>query len=238
MNLLITICARGGSKGIPGKNVKIIDGKPLIAFTINAAFEFGKHFNADIRLSTDCQKIKEVARSFGLETDYTRPKELSSDTAGKVDVIKDLLAYEESKTGNIYNYILDLDVTSPLRTQEDLHAAFSQLIRDKNALNIFSVNYAARNPYFNMVEKNSNGYVQLVKSAGNIKSRQSAPPVFDMNASFYFYRRDFFMGEFQTTITDRSLAYVMEHVCFDLDEFHDFVVMDFMMSNNKFNFKF
>jgi CMP-N,N'-diacetyllegionaminic acid synthase len=238
MNLLITICARSGSKGIPGKNIKIIGDKPLVAYTIQSAQKFAKKFNADIGFSTDSIAILEKVSQFNLYTDYLRPFELATDTAGKIDVIKNLIEYQELHLNKKYDYILDLDITSPLRTQEDLEEAFNMLKANSEALNIFSVNPAARNPYFNMVEQHASGYVGLVKGGLEIKSRQKAPKVYDMNASFYFFRREFFSQGYESSITDKSLLYIMNHLCFDLDEHHDFVIMDLMMRNNLFDFTF
>ena len=79
---------------------------------------------------------------------------------------------------------------------------------------------------------------KLVKDSCGIKSRQTAPKVFDMNASFYFFRRRFFIGEYETSVTDKSLAYIMDHVCFDLDEPIDFIIMDLLMRNSILDFKF
>lgn len=238
MNLLITICARGGSKGIPGKNIKIINGRPLIAYTIEAAQKFSKNFTADIGLSTDCEEIRKTASTFGLKTAYQRPSFLATDSSGKIEVIKDLIKFQEITTGKNYDYILDLDITSPLRTQEDLILAFKQLKNHTEALNIFSVSPARRNPYFNMVEEKENGYVKLVKEGNEIKSRQTAPEVYDMNASFYFFRKKFFRENYTISITDRSLAYKMNHICFDLDEDHDFTTMELLMKNNLLKFTF
>lgn len=237
-NIFISICARGGSKGIPGKNIKSINGKPLISYTIESAKEFARKHSADLGLSTDSELIRNVAAEYGLLTSYVRPKLLATDTAGKIGAIHDLLEFHEKTFRKKYDFILDMDITSPLRTQEDLEKAFSELVDNKEALNIFSVNSAARNPYFNMVEESSDGYVKLVKDSGKIKSRQVAPQVYDMNASFYFFRRSFFSEGYETSITAKSLAYVMNHLCFDLDEPHDFVIMDLMMSHNLFDFKF
>ena len=238
MNLLITICARGGSKGIPGKNIKLINDKPLIAYTIQAAQDFAIKHKADISLSTDSNTIREVAAEYGLHTNYIRPAELATDSAGKVDVIRSLVDFQEGLLDKEYDFILDLDITSPLRTQEDLEKAFTELVLNSEGINIFSVNPAARNPYFNMVEEGSGGYVKLVKDSGKIKSRQAAPQVYDMNASFYFFRRRFFSEGYETSITEKSLVYVMNHLCFDLDEPHDFIIMDLMMRHNLFDFKF
>lgn len=234
MNLLITLCARGGSKGIPGKNVRLLNGKPLLAYSIEAALKFAQNKNAQIALSTDSQEIIAVAKTYGIVTDYIRPAYLATDNAGKIETITDLLVYEEKNRSNKFDYVLDLDITSPLRTQDDLSCAFEILLADKDALNLFSVNNASRNPYFNMVELQENGYYGLVKK-GKFLTRQSAPSVYELNASFYFYRRQFFEQK-ETTINNRSLIYVMPHICFDLDHPIDFEFLEFLVVNNKLGF--
>lgn len=234
MNILVSICGRGGSKGIPGKNIKAINGKPLIAYTIETALSFTKINNADLGLSTDDAQIKSVAADFGLYTTYTRPESLATDSAGKIPVIRDLMDYEEKKRQKTYDYVLDLDITSPLRNIEDLVAAFKIIEADEQALNLFSVNPCNRNPYFNMVEKCENGYYCLVKDA-TFTTRQSAAVVYDLNASFYFFRRAFF-SESTKTISPRSLIYVMPHICFDLDHPLDFEFMEYLMVNKKLDF--
>ncbi len=239
MNILITICARGESKGIPGKNIKLINGKPLIDYTIKVANLFKDKFNCKISLSTDDNKIKEVAARSGLFTNYNRPEYLATDTVGKIETLNDLLIYEETLVDYKYDFILDLDVTSPLRTLEDLEEALQLLIANKEAKNLLSVNQAVRNPYFNMVEKNSTGFYTLVKTNpdGSVMTRQSAPVVFDLNASFYWYKRLFFdLGE-KSAITDKSLIYEMNHVCFDLDHPIDFLFMEYLLQNDKLDFE-
>jgi CMP-N,N'-diacetyllegionaminic acid synthase len=235
MEILITLCARGGSKGIPGKNIRLINGRPLIDLSIQVAKAFAAKYHADIALSTDAESIKEVARQCGIDTTYTRPAELATDKAGKIETIKDLLFSEQKKNNKSYEFILDLDVTSPLRNLHDLETAFEIISTDAGALNLFSVNIASRNPYFNMVEQKPDGYYGLIKK-GEFLTRQSAPPVYDLNASFYFYRKAFFESDSVTTINDRSLIYVMPHICFDLDHPLDFEFMEYLMVNNKLDF--
>lgn len=233
-NILITICARGGSKGIPGKNIKAIAGKPLMAYTVNVAHAFAKQHGAHIALSTDDPEIKNVAKSLGLETTYNRPVYLATDNAGKIDTIKDLVFFEEELQGIKYDYILDLDLTSPLRTLQDLNQAFIDF-REIDALTLFSVNPASRNPYFNMVEKGSNGFYKLIKTNvdGSVLTRQSAPLVYDLNASFYFYKRSFFDTELKSPITNKSVIYEMPHICFDLDHQIDFEFLEYLLLNQK-----
>ncbi|HWV71939.1 MAG TPA: acylneuraminate cytidylyltransferase family protein, partial [Pseudosphingobacterium sp.] len=216
MSILITICARGGSKGIPGKNIRELAGKPLIEYSVDIAKKFADKYKGVIGVSTDSNEIKSVVRDMGLNVEYQRPSILASDTAGKVDAIRDMLLYEENSCGTKFEYILDLDVTSPLRTMEDLELAFADFRMNNLALTLFSVNNAARNPYFNMVERQPNGFYNLIKTVDRATlTRQSAPQVFDLNASFYFYRREFFESAAKGVITDRSMIFNMKHICFD-----------------------
>jgi len=233
--ILITICARGGSKGIPGKNIRPINGMPLIAYSINHAKQFASVHTATIALSTDSDEILNAAGSLGLETGYKRPAELSLDATGKIETIDHILKYEQQRTGKHFDFILDLDVTSPFRNLTDLEKAYAIITNDKNCLNLFSVSKAHRNPYFNMVEKKDDGYYDLIKR-GEFKTRQSAPPVYDLNASFYFYRSEFFDRGFKTVITEKAQIYLVPHMCFDLDHPVDFEFMEFLLKNNKLDF--
>ncbi len=240
--LLITICARGGSKGIPKKNIKLLNGKHLIGYSIEHAQNFKNWIEKElqiettIELSTDSDEFIEVAKIYNLTTTYKRPEELASDNAGKLDAIKDLLLFSESDRQTNYDYILDLDVSAPLRTMDDLIEAWNIFLSNTSALNIFSVNKAHKNPYFNMVEQNDKGFFELSKRAGTILSRQTAPPVFEMNASFYFYKRAFFDQQ-PMNLFLKALAYDMSHTSFDLDELIDFDFLEYLLQNNKLTFK-
>lgn len=240
-NVLITICARGGSKGIPGKNIRLLAGKELIAYSIEHAKKFQSYLvtelklSTQIELSTDSLDIKNVANAYGLTTTYSRSADLANDTSGKLDVIKDVLLFSENKHKLSYDYILDLDVSAPMRTMEDLKAGFNAFVTSENTTNLFSVSTANKNPYFNMVEKKKDGFYSLSKSTGNILSRQAAPEVFEMNASFYFYKRDFFNIE-KLNLFNRALIFNMTHESFDLDHIIDFEFLEFLIQNNKLTF--
>jgi CMP-N-acetylneuraminic acid synthetase len=239
MSILITICARGGSKGIPGKNIKLINGKPLIHYSIKIANEFAKQFTGTkVVLSTDDDAIKNVVKSlhFDIDADYSRPDQFASDTAGKMGAIKDVKKYAEEKNNVEFDYVMDLDVTSPLRTLNDLKYAFELLKNNKEAFNIFSVSAANRNPYFNMVEQKEDGFYETSKK-GMFLTRQSSPKVYDMNASFYIYSSSFFKKGFKSAITDKSLIFEMSHMCFDLDHPIDFEFMEYLLENNKLDFQ-
>jgi CMP-N-acetylneuraminic acid synthetase len=236
-NLLITICGRGGSKGIPGKNIRDLNGKSLIAYTIMHAQKFAaERPNTDIVLSTDSLEIKSIAAENGLITGYLRPASLAGDTIGKMEVLRHVLEYQETLTTKRYDLLLDMDITSPLRTQNDLRKGLEMLMADPEAYNIFSVSKPHRNPYFNVVEQKDDGYCKVVKPSDSL-SRQAAPRVYDMNASFYFFRRICFEKKFRSSITEKSLFYLMEHVCFDLDEPLDFEMMEFLVNQGKLGFE-
>ena len=109
--------------------------------------------------------------------------------------------------------------------------------QDPSALNLFSVSDANRSPYFNMVEQKSNGYfAQVKRPEGDVFTRQSAPLTYDLNASFYFYRRAFFDLGYKGAITDKSLIYRVPHICFDLDHPIDFEIISYLITNNKLDF--
>ncbi len=237
MRNLITICGRGGSKGIKNKNIRKVKGVPLISYSIHCAIRFKEIFNADIALSTDSIDIKQVAHEHGLTEDYLRPQNLSTDEVGKLDVIEDLICHKEKESRQRYDLILDLDITSPLRTIEDLKEAYAIFLNNRWALNMFSVSKASRNPYFNMVEKISDGRCKLVKSGETFLTRQSAPTVFDLNASFYFYRRSFFDQTVKKTVSDRSTYYEVKHTCFDVDDEKDLGFLNYLLEHSLLGFE-
>jgi len=237
MNILITICARGGSKGIPGKNIKPLNGKHLIAYTIEIAQAFALKYEADIALSTDSAEIKNIAAIYNLHTPYVRPKELATDTASKIDAISDLVQFMQVQTNKVYDFVIDLDVTSPLRNIQDVENAYHILKKNEEALNIFSVNQARRNPYFNMVEEAESGFFNTVKDGKVFKSRQKAPKVYDMNGSIYVYRKKFFDDKWDVSTTNASIVYIMQHICFDLDEKEDFIIMEALLKEDLLDFK-
>lgn len=226
-NLLITICARGGSKGVKGKNIRLLLGKPLIYYTIKQAKDWGK--GSRIIVSTDSEEIAEVAKEFGAEVPFIRPDDLATDTAGKVGVIRHALRSCEKYFKEKFDCAMDLDVTSPVRTAEDLENAY-KLFLEKKPKTLFSVVPAHRNPYFNMVEEDSEGKVHLCKK-GNFLRRQDAPKVYDMNASIYIYNRQFLIEErAESAISDNSIAYVMDELSrTDIDSELDFRFIEYLV---------
>lgn len=228
-NLLITICARGGSKGIKSKNIRKLAGKPLIYYTIKQATGWarGKH----VVVSTDSEEIARIAKEYRAEVPFMRPQELASDIAGKVAAIKHALESSEEIFGETYDVVMDLDVTSPVRTVQDLENAY-KLFLEKRPKTLFSVTPARRNPYFNMVEDIEDGKVKLCK-AGNFARRQDAPKVYDMNASIYIYDRNFLLENGnESAVSDNSIIYVMDDISIDIDSELDFKFIEFLIKKN------
>ena len=182
---LISICARGGSTGVPGKNIRPLCGKPLIAWTIEQALASGV---ADrVLVSTDSPEIADVARAFGAEVPFLRPAELATASAGKLPVIVHLVEWIEQQSGPVAR-IIDLDPTSPLRDVADIQACDALL--DAAADLVITAYESDKNPYFNMVEQKPDGsFERVCPPASEVLGRQSAPRVYAMNASIYAWHR-------------------------------------------------
>ncbi len=228
--ILLTIAARGGSKGVKNKNIRPLCGLPLIAHTIKQAKRWGR---ADhIICTTDSPVIAKVAKEYGAEVPFMRPAELATDKAGKLGVLQHALKTMEEQTKQQFSVLIDLDVTAPIREIEDIEQAYQTLIINK-AKCVFSVTASRKNPYFNMVELNKKGYAVLSKKSKlPIVRRQDAPKVYDMNASIYAYERRFILNEKSKTVfSSRSMISVMgEWSAFDIDTEADFEFIEFLVS--------
>ena len=228
---ICTICARGGSKGGKGKNVRSLLGVPLIAYTIKQAQGAGL-FDM-IAVSSDSDLILETAQAYGVECLIKRPDEMATDHAGKMQAIRHCVTEVERTTGVEFEMMTDLDATSPLRTIDDVKNAVA-LMDSSLSGNLITAMPARRSPYFNLVERGTNGGVTLSKPPTNqVLRRQDAPECFDMNASIYIWRRQSFF-EKDTIFNDDTQLYVMpEERSIDIDCELDFQFVEFMMSRRK-----
>lgn len=179
---IATVCARGGSKGLPGKNIRDFDGQPLIARTIAQALACPGI--GGVYVSTDDEAIAQAARTAGAVVPYLRPAELATDEAGKLPVIEHLVRHLEGQ-GIRPATVVDLQPTSPLRDAADIAAALA--LRDRAGL-VLSVCEAHDNPYFNLVEAQPDGHVVLSKGAGGAR-RQDMPAVYALNGAIYVWQR-------------------------------------------------
>lgn len=232
MKILGTVCARGGSKGVKNKNIRNLNGKPLIVHTIEYFKKWGK--TDRIVCSTDSEKIAEIARGYGAETPFIRPSELAADDTPKLKVIQHIVKFCEQQEKTRYDIIVDLDPTAPLRKTKYLYEAFKKF-SESNANNLYSVCKARKNPYFNMVEVDEKGYAHLCKQSTAIR-RQDARTVYEMNASIYIYKRDFLLNT-NTIHSDKTIIYEMpELTSIDIDSELDFMFVEFLLKKGVFKF--
>jgi len=220
---IATICARGGSRGVPGKNIRPLLGKPLIAYSIEQALEQPQIDR--VFVSTDSTEIAAVAREAGAEVPFLRPPELATHAAAKLPVIAHLVAWVVEHVGPVAR-IVDLDPTSPLRDAQDIEACLALLDDHTDAV---ITGYAAdKNPYFNMVEPAPGGGVQLVKTVpGGVVARQAAPPVYAMNASIYCWHHHTLSKGLWTGTT--RLHVMPRERSIDIDDPIDFQLVELLM---------
>ena len=228
-DILIIIPARGGSKGIPRKNIKPLNGRPLIYYAIDTARAITSDEN--ICVSTDDIEIKSVVESYGLKVPFLRPAELSTDTAGTYEVLLHVLNFYE-KQGRHYDKVLLLQTTSPFRTAEQVKEAL-QLYGETNADMVVSVKECPSNPYYNVFEEDENGFLHVCKGDGNIFRRQDAPKVYEYNGAIYIMDAE----KLKTTHMhkmQKRVKYIMDaQSSFDLDTMQDWVMAEMILKTNK-----
>ena len=227
METLCTICARGGSKGVPNKNIKLLLGKPLIAWTIEEAKKC-KEINSVI-VSTDCENIAKIAKDYGAEVPFMRPNNLASDNAGKWEVWQNALIESEKIYKKKYDMYIDLDCTSPLKESEDISNAIN-LFKEKKVDCVFSICESRKNPYFNMVEYVDNKLTISKKLDHNIVCRQKAPKVFDHVASIYIIDTNYLRNS-SGLLSGNVIGYDMGiEKGIDIDNEIDFEIVEYLMS--------
>lgn len=179
---IATVCARGGSKGLPRKNVLPFAGEPLVAHTIKQALACA--LIDGVYVSTDDEEIASIARRYGAVVPYRRPVELASDSAGKIAAIEHLVQFLELQ-GMVIGTVVDMQPTSPLRTPADLEQAIAL---GRQAQLVVTVTEPSHNPYYTLAETDADGRLRLSKPA-DFARRQDAPAVWGLNGSIYVWRR-------------------------------------------------
>ena len=230
MKRICTICARGGSKGVKGKNIRLLLGKPLIAYSIEQAKKSGL-FEC-IAVSSDSDLILEVAREYGANFLIKRPVKLATDQAAKLPVIVHCVAEVEKQKGCIFDIVIDLDATSPLRSINDIQNAVA-LLEESGAGNVLTAMPSRRSPYFNLVELNESDIVELSKSLKTpIVRRQDAPKCYDMNASIYVWKHHVLFHSNSIFNADTKLYVMPEERSIDIDSELDFKFVELLMKEN------
>lgn len=227
MKKLCTICARGGSKGVPGKNLKALLGRPLLAHTIEHARAAGI-FEA-VAVSSDSEQILDQAERCDVDHVIERPAELATDQAGKVPAIQHALLEVERVRGEKFDILVDLDATNPLRLAEDIVGAV-ELLETTGATNVITGCHARRSPYFSLVERANDGTVHLSKTADPpILRRQDSPICYDMNGSIYVWRTGPFRESPALFNDDTRLFEMPEERSVDIDSALDFEIVEMLL---------
>lgn len=233
--ILAVICARGGSTGVPGKNIMPIAGKPLIGWSIETALK-NKDIT-DVVVSTDDLKIAEVAKEFGAKVPFIRPDDLATSAAGKFGVWKHALAACENEYDTKYDYFLDVDCTTPLLNAEDLKGiidAYLSVVKTQDVDGMFTVSPSHRSPYFNLVEEDKDGFLHLSKKLQvNIESRQKSPKTLDIVAGFYIFAADY-IRQGSYLLNGNLKGYeVPREKSFDIDEPFDAKLVNWLMEQQQ-----
>lgn len=226
MNTLVIIPARGGSKGIPGKNIKLLGRKPLIGYSIDAARSIAD--DSHICVTTDDDHIIETVENYGLHVPFKRPAELATDTAGTYAVLLHALKFYEDK-GERFDAIVLLQATSPFRTGKHIKEAIKLYSKDIDM--VVSVKETDSNPYYICFEDDENGMLHISKGDGNYIRRQDCPPVYEYNGAIYIINTDSLKAKPLNKFTKR-VKYVMdrEHSV-DLDTMMDWMIAEYIIDN-------
>ncbi len=225
--MIAIIPARGGSKGLPGKNIRLLAGKPLIAYTIEAAIK-SKNISRVI-VSTDCPEIAEIAVQYGAENPFLRPSYLATDNSLAVDTYLYTIQELEKKEGIGINEIAILLPTAPLRNSDDIDSAI-KLFYEKNADSVIS--YCQE---FHPISwhKHVNDEGKLISIFdGNLKNRQEEKTTYFPNGSIYIFKKSTLQNK--VYYTDNSYAYIMDRKSsVDIDNLDDFEYAEFLINNKK-----
>lgn len=226
--ILSSICARGGSKGVKNKNLRMIAGRPLIAHTVQQILDSGLFEH--ISISSDSDAILEAAGKAGADILIKRPDALATDTAAKLPVIQHCFQQAEATTGKTFSHLIDLDATAPLRAVSDI-TAVADLLKQPGTTNVITGAPARRSPYFNLVECDENGVPSLSKAPkGAVVRRQDAPECYDMNASIYGWTRASLFDQVSLFEPGTRLHVMPEERSVDIDSELDFQFVEMLMN--------
>lgn len=232
MNLLFTICARAGSKGVAGKNTRFFCGKPIVYYTLEIFEKYlskhGKEDEIELAVNTDSDHLLEQINKKGIPYIFVeRKKELAGDRSAKGDVIKDTLFVVEKMRRKQYDVVVDLDITSPLRNLADVEGTINQVVGNRDCNFAYSVVESRRSPYFNMVCRNEKGFYDRVISS-DYTSRQQVPECYDMNASIYAYAREYLL-DMRAENRFALIWKMQDSGVLDIDSESDFEIMEILV---------
>lgn len=226
-NTLVIIPARGGSKGVPGKNIKLLNGKPLIQYTIEVARKLFS--DQQIIVSTDDQTIIDVVEQLGLKVPFKRPPELATDKAGTYEVLLHAMKYAE-QNGIPFDKVLLLQPTSPFRTQTNLEEAY--LLYNEELDMVVSVKETKSNPYYVLFEENEKGYLVKSKPSSFIR-RQDCPKVWEYNGAIYIMNKTQLQLNPPVMFTKIKKYVMNEFESHDIDTPLDWLIAEHLLNETK-----
>ncbi len=230
--VLITICGRAGSKGFRNKNLKIFCGRPISHYSVAAALLFARRhvgIDADIVLNTDSPELREVvAAAYPEVACIERPEALCGDSVPKMDVFRHSLQVMEEQTGRPYDYHMDLDITSPMRTVADVENCFAVMEGREDLDVVMSAAKSRRSPYMNMAKREGDHVEQVVKT--HFVARQQTPVCYDINASVYTFKRRFLAENTSGFLWDGKceISEMPDLGVLDIDSEEDFILMELL----------
>lgn len=223
------ICARGGSKGVARKNIRPLNGKPLIYYTIECARSCPELDRTVI--STDDNEFAQIARQYGADVPFMRPAHLAQDTSSKWDVFRNLVETLELIDQRRVDILVDLDTGVPLRMPEDITACIQTILEDDDVDVVVTAYTPDRNPYFNMVEVNAEGYATVSKPMeAAITRRQDAPKVYGLSPAVYAIRRDALWKYDHWAHSKMKICLMPHERAVDIDTELDFRFVEFLMT--------
>lgn len=235
MTIVAIIPARGGSKGIYKKNIRMLREKPLLAYSIEKGLQC--QLIDRVIVTTDDEEIARVAKEYGAEVPFLRPKELAQDTTPMIPVLRHAVTYLEKEENIHIDIIVLLSPPAPFREVSDIESCIKKLMEEE-VDSVISVCETEHNPYFQMVEFRDNRIVRLLKEGKIITRRQDAPMVYRLNDSVYAIKRDVLMRE-NRILTDNTIGYVMPaERSLDIDHPLDFEFAEFLIQKQEINKRF
>lgn len=226
MKKLFLIPARGGSKGLPRKNILPLAGKPMIKYSIDAALAVMTSGD-ELCISTDNLEIKRVAEECGVEVPFLRPRQLATDEASSEDVIKHTLMWYKGQ-GRAFDVVVLLQVTSPLRTAKHINEALA--LFNQNLDLVTSVKESHANPYFVLHEENKKGYLEKSKK-GVYSRRQDCPPVYELNGAIYIINVKSLNRKKLSDFTKIKKYTMSKEYSVDIDDKIDFIIAEYLLNN-------
>lgn len=229
MRILTVIPARGGSKGLPGKNIRPLAGLPLLGHSIRCAKAAGLD---DVIVSTDSLEIAEVAKALGAEVPFIRPAELATDAAAMMPVMAHAVKTMEA-AGLRHDAVLLLDPTSPGRLPEEIAAARAILSADSDAMGVMAVSRPHFNPYWVGVTAQAGALQPAFPHLAKAARRQDLPPFFRINGALYLWRREFILAGVHWSEVRMVPLEIPESRAFSIDTLEEFEMAEWLIASGR-----